>query len=268
MLKYQESINDKNIFKAFFVIGSGGSGKSFIVDKFYKFVGAKILNSDQFFEAGLKKFVTGESKVSEAFKQFKLLLKNNKNYKISPEIISSDEMQDYRNTIAEMQYSIASKNWMNSMLPMVLDTTGAKKESLMNKKRFLESLGYDTGCLYIYVDENISLKRNRERPRVIPDEYILDQRADIDRNIDYYLDAFGENFYFYDNSYDLRDPKNADKKEDLDDVIFQIVDFFESPIQNPMGNYVVNYLKKNRGKYYTDFLEDFFNSPINTFKYN
>lgn len=36
MLQYQESINDKNIFKALFIIGSGGSGKSFVVDKFYK----------------------------------------------------------------------------------------------------------------------------------------------------------------------------------------------------------------------------------------
>ena len=46
----QEGVYDPNIFKAFFIAGGPGSGKSFVVRKTTGGLGMKIVNSDDIFE--------------------------------------------------------------------------------------------------------------------------------------------------------------------------------------------------------------------------
>ena len=58
MKTYQElveGLNDTNIFKAFFLAGGPGSGKSFVVRKTTGGLGLRVVNSDDAFEAQLKK---------------------------------------------------------------------------------------------------------------------------------------------------------------------------------------------------------------------
>ena len=51
-----EGVNDPAIFKAVFLAGGPGSGKSFIVGKTsLKALGFRLINSDDAFEKGLKK---------------------------------------------------------------------------------------------------------------------------------------------------------------------------------------------------------------------
>ena len=52
----QEGVNDPAIFKAIFVAGGAGSGKTFIADKTaFASMGFKLINSDRHFEKGLAK---------------------------------------------------------------------------------------------------------------------------------------------------------------------------------------------------------------------
>ena len=51
----QEGLYDPNIFKAFFLAGGPGSGKSYVVRKTTGGTGLKIVNSDPAFESLLKK---------------------------------------------------------------------------------------------------------------------------------------------------------------------------------------------------------------------
>ena len=51
----QEGVYDPNIFKAFFLAGGPGSGKSFVVRKTTGGTGLKIVNSDPAFELLIKK---------------------------------------------------------------------------------------------------------------------------------------------------------------------------------------------------------------------
>jgi len=51
----QEGLYDPNIFKAFFLAGGPGSGKSYVVKKSTGGTGMKIVNSDDIFEKYLKK---------------------------------------------------------------------------------------------------------------------------------------------------------------------------------------------------------------------
>ena len=46
----QEGVNDPNIFKAFFLAGGPGSGKSYVVRKTTGGLGMRIVNSDEAFE--------------------------------------------------------------------------------------------------------------------------------------------------------------------------------------------------------------------------
>ena len=51
----QEGVYDPNIFKAFFLAGGPGSGKSYVVRKTTGGMGMKIVNSDDIFEKLLDK---------------------------------------------------------------------------------------------------------------------------------------------------------------------------------------------------------------------
>ena len=50
----QEGLQDPNIFKAFFLAGGPGSGKSFVVRKTTGGTGLRVVNSDDIFEKYLK----------------------------------------------------------------------------------------------------------------------------------------------------------------------------------------------------------------------
>ena len=51
----QEGLYDPNIFKAFFLAGGPGSGKSFVSKSALGGMGLKVINSDAAFESKLKK---------------------------------------------------------------------------------------------------------------------------------------------------------------------------------------------------------------------
>ena len=51
----QEGLNDPNIFKAFFLAGGPGSGKSYVVRKTTGGTGLRVVNSDDAFESLLQK---------------------------------------------------------------------------------------------------------------------------------------------------------------------------------------------------------------------
>ena len=54
-LNMMEGVNDPSIFKAVFLAGGPGSGKSFVVGKTsLKSLGFRLINSDDAFEKGLK----------------------------------------------------------------------------------------------------------------------------------------------------------------------------------------------------------------------
>ena len=59
MISFEQLLNeglyDKGIFKAFFLAGGPGSGKSFVTRDAFAGTGLKVINSDTHFETQLKK---------------------------------------------------------------------------------------------------------------------------------------------------------------------------------------------------------------------
>ena len=105
----QEGVYDPNIFKAFFLAGGPGSGKSFVVRKTSGGLGMKIVNSDTAFEKLLKDA------------DFDLDFRD-----MSPE--KSLERDKIRKRAKEVT-SKMQKNFVAGRLGMIIDGTGAESVS-------------------------------------------------------------------------------------------------------------------------------------------
>ena len=101
----QEGVYDPNIFKAFFLAGGPGSGKSFVVRKTTGGLGLKVVNSDNAFEKLLKDA------------DFDLDFRD-----MSPE--KSLERDVIRKRAKEVT-SKMQKNFVAGRLGMIIDGTGA-----------------------------------------------------------------------------------------------------------------------------------------------
>ena len=89
---------------------------------------------------------------------------------------------------------------------LIIDGTGAASKPLLKKKQELEALGYECLMVMIYVSPVTSLQRNKERDRSLMPSIVLRTWRDVNKNIDTYKQAFGNNFILINN-----DPKDATK---------------------------------------------------------
>lgn len=130
-----EGVNDPAIFKAVFLAGGPGSGKSFIVGKTgLQSMGFKLINSDNAFERALK----------------------NANLAPTPDNISSPEGQQLRNKAKELtskQMQLA----LDGRLGLVIDGTGKDFEKIQVQVNELRKLGY--AVMMLFVNTNLEIGR-------------------------------------------------------------------------------------------------------------
>ena len=127
-----ESINDKGIFKVIFLSGSSGSGKSYVINKI-------------------------------------------KDGQIEPKIVNTDIAVEYFmkidpnfdwNTYGDKSKHLTKKqlvNYLNSLLPLVIDGTSANSSAVLRRKGILQSLGYDTGMVFVDTPVETAIERNKKR---------------------------------------------------------------------------------------------------------
>jgi len=169
--------------KAIFLAGPAGSGKSYMSSKLIPNT-FTVINSDDTYEELLK-----ASGIGLKQKDF------------TPDQLSQAaklQAQARKVTQDKLAQSIESKN------NIIIDGTGAASGPVLKKKQQLEDLGYETLMLMIYVSPLISLKRNQERDRSLMPGIILKNWKDVNKNIETYRQAFGNNFILLNNN-----PKDA-----------------------------------------------------------
>ena len=123
----QEGVYDPGIFKAFFMAGGPGSGKSFISLNTFAGTGLKSVNSDNAFEASLRKA--------------------NLSAKMP------DEEAYFRDIIRHSAKRVAVKmldQYINGRLGVVIDSTGRDYGKIQSDYNKLSALGYD--CYMIFVN--------------------------------------------------------------------------------------------------------------------
>lgn len=223
------SINDKNLFKAVFLIGGGGSGKSFINNSIFGGLPILDINSD----TGVEKY----------FKRNNISL-----------IFESDQTTALAKKQGEAREKIKTGtigkyyNAINGMLPIVLDGTGSKYDKIKKNKELLESIGYDTYLIFVNTSLEVSLKRNSERTRKVPVDIVTADWNSVQRNVKRYESLFGRSrFYPIDNSKFVTD--KADFQKRMSKIANSILD---NKIHNKKGKVVVNTLKRYNLKYISD----------------
>ena len=185
MRKFQQYINegvyDPSIFKAFFLAGGPGAGKSWVSARALSGMGLKVINSDNAFASKLKK-----EKMSLDFAAH-----NEK------EIIKRDKIRSQSKRVAGMQLSMA----LEGRLGIIIDSTARDVEKIQQEAQNLRSIGYDIHMVYVNTSLDVALERNRSRPRKLPDAIIINSHKQIQKNMGKLQRIFGvRNFVVIDNN--------------------------------------------------------------------
>lgn len=219
----EESINDKGIFKALFLAGVPASGKSHIQKKLNSNIQPKVVNTDTFSRTyfGLKK---------EA-------------YDIFGEVPS--EVVDKSTELTQKQLT----NYIDGMLPLVIDSTSSNPSNLIKRNGILQSVGYDTGMVFVYTDLATAKRRNAKRIEDglggVPEEFLVETHAKIVNMMAYYKEHF-KFFKVINNNED-----NASDIE-LNTIMKSIYTFYIQDVKNPIGLNIKEKLKEKNGKYISD----------------
>ena len=218
-----EGVQDKGIFKAVFLAGGPGSGKSYVAKEIFgipeKFnismSGMKMINQD---------------------KEYKYLLQK---HGFDPEWLDtypedvfdhiSTEMRGFTKDLAKQR----KMGYMNGKLGMIIDGTGHKFQKVKAEKKELEAAGYDTYMVFVNTSLEVAQARNKERDRVLPEKLLKKSWEDTRKNLGGYKSLFGGKFALVDNSQFL-DAKTARHKFTnlIKDYIQQ---WSTEPIKNSIG---------------------------------
>ena len=194
-LKLQEGVYDPNIFKAFFLAGGPGSGKSFVVRKTTGGLGLKIVNSDNTFEKLLKDA------------DFPLDFRN----------MSSDKAKE-RDVIRAKAKAITNRqqsNFIAGRLGLIIDGTGKEYDKISSQATGLRNLGYETYMIFVNTSLDTALDRNNKRARKLPANIVKDSWNGVQKNIGKFQNFFGgRNFIIVDNN-------KAD--EDVFNKVFKVI---------------------------------------------
>ena len=186
-----EGINDPGVFKAVFMAGGPGSGKSLAAKKLgFGSMGLRPVNSDQSFEMGLKK----------AGLSLKM-----------PE--SEEEQRDAIRVHAKAITGKRQEMYIKGRLGLVIDSTARDVKNIVKQRKLLQDLGYETAMVFVNTSLETALDRNRQRERSIPDNIVQSNHATVRKNMGKLQATFGrQNFFIVDNDGDMNDlDKNTTK---------------------------------------------------------
>ena len=212
----QEGVYDPNIFKAFFLAGGPGSGKSYVVRRTTGGTGLKSINSDEAFEH--------------------LLTKAGLSLKMPPEEFERKEVVRAR---AKEITKAKQKNYLDGRLGLIIDGTGKDADKILKQKASLEELGYDTYMIFVNTSLDVALKRNAERSRSLTEPIVVKSWKDVQANIGKFNNIFRQGFIVVDNN---------DAGEDIfTDVYKRIRGLLRKKVQNTRAkNWIAMELAKKK----------------------
>ena len=221
-----EGVNDPGIFKAVFLAGGPGSGKTFVVKQLFGIPdklnisasGMKMVNSDKELKFLLNKYGFGTNLDKMPDEVFKDLTAK-----------GQSGLRDYSKELTTQRMKL----YKDGKLGMIIDGTGHDFGKLAKMKRELEEDGYDTYMIFVNTSLEVAQKRNQERDRVLPPKLLQKSWEDVQKNLGRFQNLFKQNFLIVDNSKTL-DAKQAQNKFNI--LVKKGVDkFIKKPIKNPIA---------------------------------
>ena len=164
----QEGVYDPNIFKAIFLAGGPGSGKSYVVRRTTGGLGMKIVNSDDIYEKMLK----------------------DAGMDTTPEDIFSDKGQDIR-VKAKGVTKRMQGNFLDGRLGLIIDGTGKDYDKISKQVAGLKSLGYECAMIFVNTSLDTAQERNKMRKRTLPEKQVEVMWNEVQQNIGKFQRLFG-----------------------------------------------------------------------------
>jgi predicted kinase len=172
----QEGVYDQGIFKALFLMGGPGSGKTTVVKALsLHTMGLKMINSDQHFERMMK-----------AAKMSMKMTKDGSG-EVNPE-------RDGMRSKAKRQAAKQMDLYIPNRLGLVFDTTSAKASKIKTYKEQLDALGYESRMVFVKTSLDLALKLNDGRARTVPVEVVKMEHEAVEKNATIFKRMFTTNF--------------------------------------------------------------------------
>ena len=163
-----EGVYDPGIFKAFFLAGGPGSGKTFVTQSAFAGTGLKLVNSDVKFERDLRKA--------------NLSLK------------MPDEEKYFRDRIRQGAKEFVGKQmdtYLKGRLGMIIDSTARDYSTIQRQYNLLRNIGYDCYMVFVNTSLEVALERNRTRSRSIPEYIVQKSWKGVQVNMGAFQKVFG-----------------------------------------------------------------------------
>ena len=238
-----EGYKDPGIFKAVFLAGGPGSGKTYIAKGLFGIpdrvnvsqTGMKMVNSDKELKYLLNKFGFGtnlDALPDEVFSN----LTNPKDPKYSG-------LRDFAKDLTAERRRL----YQNGRLGLIIDGTGDDFKKISMEKAELEEIGYQTYMIFVNTTLEVALERNEKRDRVLPRSIVEDSHKSVNRNIGAFQGLFGSsNFMIVDNN-DTIDEEKAKKRFKM--LVKQgLGKFVKAPIKSKKAQSWIRKQKILRGK--------------------
>ena len=176
-----EGVYDPNIFKAFFLAGGPGSGKSWVSERTLSGMGLKVINSDRAFEIALNKEKMSLNMATQDAK----------------EIARRDEIRAKAKARTGVQLKLA----LEGRLGLILDSTARDVSRIEQEANTMKHIGYDVHMVFVNTSLEVALKRNQMRARKVPDAIVMSNHRTVQQNIGKLQRLFGSsNFIIVDNN--------------------------------------------------------------------
>ena len=213
-----EGVYDKGIFKAFFLAGGPGSGKTFVTQNVFAGSGLKLVNSDQQFE---RKLIAADYSLS-----------------MPPEEIKGREI--IRQSAKRLTNDLMT-NYLMGRLGVIVDGTARNYPLIERQVQLLRTtLGYDCYMVFINTSLDVALERNAGRIRRVPVDVTKQSWKTVQSNMGKFQYLFGrKNFVIVDN--------NNANEDILKKVGKKIKTMMSNPIQSfTAKRWIVNQLKAKK----------------------
>ena len=213
----KEGVYDLNIFKAVFMAGGPGSGKTHIADKTAGGLGLKAINQDDPFEIYLK--------------QAGLSLKMPDSETAERDPIRAKAK---RATVKKQDAAVIGR------LGLLIDGTGHKYDELTNRAALLSQLVYEPSMIFVNTSLEVSLYRNEKRTRSVQPSLVKQSWKDVQANMGKYQRFFGPaNFFIVDN--------NGFEEDMIEISTKQIRRAISKPVKNVIAQaWIANEMKKKK----------------------
>ena len=212
-----EGPRDPSIFKAIFMAGGPGAGKSYVVKQLgLDALGFRSHNSDDIYQHLIQK-------AGNDIPEFD---------------IGSPIGQLMRKNASDLTNKKTKRGYLEGRLGIVFDGTGKDFRKIEVNKEKLELLGYDTLMIFVNSDIETAISRNNNRARKVPIEMVNRFWSDVQKNVGKFQSLFGqENFIVIDNSATT---SSADLNKSIYKAYVRIKQWAATPARNPTAKHWLN----------------------------